>query len=76
MSTARYGNPFSEGELDFGPLINLPGLTKVQRLVDGAVAEGAHVVSGGKRADRGKGFYYEPTVLSGCRHDMLSLIHI
>jgi len=70
MSKARYGNPFSEGELDYGPLINQPGLAKVQRLVDSAVAEGAQVVSGGKRAHRDKGFYYEPTVLSGCRHDM------
>ena len=53
-----------------GPLINRAGLNKVKSLVDGAVAAGAEVVTGGKVADRGAGSYFEPTVLVNCRQDM------
>jgi lactaldehyde dehydrogenase/glycolaldehyde dehydrogenase len=42
----------------------------VDALVRGAVAAGASVVTGGKRATGDGGYYYEPTVLAGCKQDM------
>ncbi|OLT10224.1 NAD-dependent succinate-semialdehyde dehydrogenase [Kocuria sp. CNJ-770] len=48
---------------DVGPLVEEKALTKVQELVDDAVAKGATVVCGGSRPDR-PGYFYTPTVLS------------
>ncbi len=70
MQTTRYGDPLKEDGLDMGPLINARQLEKVESLVAGAVREGAHVVTGGKRANRGAGHHYEPTVLTNVRQPM------
>jgi succinate-semialdehyde dehydrogenase/glutarate-semialdehyde dehydrogenase len=47
-----------------GPLINQPGLDKVEALVADAKEKGAEVVTGGKRFPAGD-LFYEPTILSG-----------
>jgi lactaldehyde dehydrogenase/glycolaldehyde dehydrogenase len=70
MKSTRYGDPLREPDLDMGPLINARQLTKVETLVSGAVKEGAEVLTGGRRADRERGNYYEPTVLVGVRQPM------
>lgn len=70
MAAARFGNPNTEEDISYGPLINKLGLDKVTGLVGRAVAAGAQVVTGGKASDRSPGFYYEPTVLAGCNQDM------
>jgi lactaldehyde dehydrogenase/glycolaldehyde dehydrogenase len=70
MKASRYGEPLGSREVDYGPLINEAGFKKVDSLVRGAVAQGATVVTGGKRAPAEGGYYYEPTVLTGCRQDM------
>ena len=70
MSETRYGNPLTDSDLDMGPLVNEEGLNKVEGLVAGAIKAGATVVTGGRRADRTPGWYYEPTVLADCRQDM------
>jgi acyl-CoA reductase-like NAD-dependent aldehyde dehydrogenase len=53
---------------DLGPLITERQLSRVKGFVDGAVADGATVVSGGGVADaaaeRG-GYFFEPTVVDG-----------
>jgi len=41
----------------------------VQEAHANAVSKGAHVRTGGKRK-AGKGHFFEPTVLTGCNHDM------
>ena len=52
-------------DTDVGPLANLRRLEATQALVDDAVAKGATIACGGCRAiEFGKGFYYEPTVLT------------
>ena len=52
-------------------MINKSSFEKVDSLVQSAVAAGASVVTGGHRADKDPGgFYYEPTVLAGCRQEM------
>lgn len=71
MSGARCGNPLKDASVDYGPMINKLGFDKVDTLVQSAVAQGAQVATGAGRADvSDPGYYYQPTVLAGCRHDM------
>jgi len=69
MAATTYGNPLEE-EVDMGPLINEAAITNVQRLVDSAINSGATLVTGGKKATREDGFYYEPTVITDVKQDM------
>ena len=61
MARLRVG-PGTADDTEVGPLVNEESVVKVAALVDGALADGAHVVLGGSRPDRA-GYYYEPTVL-------------
>jgi lactaldehyde dehydrogenase/glycolaldehyde dehydrogenase len=70
MQRQKFGNPLVEKDLAYGPMINAAGLAKVERLVGSAVQAGAQVVTGGNRVERGGGLYYEPTVISGVKHEM------
>jgi lactaldehyde dehydrogenase/glycolaldehyde dehydrogenase len=71
MKDTRVGDPLADQTVGYGPMINEASFEKVDQLVRGAVAAGATVATGGHRAggDPG-GFYYEPTVLTGCRQEM------
>lgn len=70
MGKVRYGNPLTEDGLDMGPLVNQKIFDKVELLVNNAVKDGAVAVLGGKRADLGKGFHFQPTVLTNVRQEM------
>lgn len=70
MQGTRYGDPSVDADLDMGPLVNLAGLEKVEAMVEQAKRDGATVVTGGKRADLGQGFHYEPTLIVDARADM------
>jgi lactaldehyde dehydrogenase/glycolaldehyde dehydrogenase len=70
MRATHYGDPLEDETVEYGPLINEAGYRKVERLVGSAVAAGAAVQTGGKRGVSDKGFYYEPTVLTGCTQNM------
>jgi lactaldehyde dehydrogenase / glycolaldehyde dehydrogenase len=70
MKVSKFGNPLEDLSVDYGPLINQEGLRKVEGMVSRATGEGATVVTGGRRADLGKGWFYEPTVLADCRQEM------
>src|SRR3954447_14586712 len=59
MGALRVG-PGVDADTQVGPLVNDDTAGKVDELVQGAVAEGATAVVGGRRPDR-PGFYYEPT---------------
>ena len=66
--------PGSEAGVDVGPLIDDRGFEKVAAHVADAVAKGATVtVGGGRVTGEGfdKGYFFAPTVLSGCTDDML-----
>jgi succinate-semialdehyde dehydrogenase / glutarate-semialdehyde dehydrogenase len=63
MQALRVGSGLAEGT-QVGPLVNEDTAAKVHELVQGAVAQGATAVVGGRRPERA-GFYYEPTVLTG-----------
>jgi succinate-semialdehyde dehydrogenase / glutarate-semialdehyde dehydrogenase len=55
-----------------GPLIDAAGVDRAERHVRDAVAHGAHVLAGGNRApDAGPGYFFQPTVLTDARDDML-----
>jgi len=70
MRATHYGDPLKDETVEYGPLINEAGYRKVERLVGSAVAAGAEVRTGGKRADQAGGYYYEPTVLARCSQSM------
>ncbi|WDZ78226.1 aldehyde dehydrogenase family protein [Ensifer adhaerens] len=65
----RIGNGLSKAEI--GPLVSETARNKVIRLVEDAKAKGATVVIGGKVPDSEPvGWFYEPTILTGCTPDM------
>jgi acyl-CoA reductase-like NAD-dependent aldehyde dehydrogenase len=65
----RIGNGLARSEI--GPLVSEAARTKVMRLVDDARARGAVAVTGGRiPPDQPKGWFYEPTILTGCTEDM------
>jgi acyl-CoA reductase-like NAD-dependent aldehyde dehydrogenase len=65
----RQGAPGAAGDVDVGAMTFPPQLDKVEAHVKDAVAKGARVLTGGKRAD-GPGRFYEPTVLVDVDHTM------
>lgn len=63
MSEVTYGNPLVDKDIGMGPLSSESGLQNVEEMVNRAVENGATVLTGGKRADSEKGYFYQPTVL-------------
>lgn len=63
------GDPFAP-ETQMGSLVNARQLDRVLAYVDGAHAEGAVVLTGGRRVER-SGFFVEPTLVMG--HNRLTL---
>ena len=62
------------GLSEIGPLVSEAAREKVERLVADAVAKGAGVVCGGRRPPGlNRGWFYEPTILTGCTPDMAVL---
>jgi lactaldehyde dehydrogenase/glycolaldehyde dehydrogenase len=70
MRATHYGDPLQDETVDYGPLINEAGFRKVERLVGSALKAGATLRTGGKRGEGTGGYYYEPTVLAGCKQTM------
>ena len=62
------GDGFKDG-VDIGPLVNARQLKWVSSQVDNAVKKGAKLLAGGIQPG-GKGFFYPPTVLGNCTHEM------
>jgi succinate-semialdehyde dehydrogenase/glutarate-semialdehyde dehydrogenase len=67
VKSLKVGNGFDEGVVQ-GPLIEEAALQKVERHVQDALAKGGKVLAGGKRLN---GQFFEPTVVSEARADML-----
>lgn len=70
MESSSYGDPLEDETVDYGPLINEAGYQKVEALVGSAIQAGATVTTGGRRGAGSGGFYYQPTVLTGCNQAM------
>jgi succinate-semialdehyde dehydrogenase/glutarate-semialdehyde dehydrogenase len=63
-----------EPSTTIGPLINNAAIEKIDRQVQDAIAQGAHLHSGGRRLIEDgldKGCFYSPTLLSSVTPDML-----
>jgi lactaldehyde dehydrogenase/glycolaldehyde dehydrogenase len=61
------------GAVDMGPLASAAQLAKTKRAVEGAVAEGARLIAGGRRPTAEpfeRGYWFEPTVLGDVRPEM------
>jgi succinate-semialdehyde dehydrogenase / glutarate-semialdehyde dehydrogenase len=54
-----------------GPLVNASAVKKVLEHVNDAKSKGAHVVLGGKAPEHLKGFFFEPTIITGVTTEML-----
>ena len=59
----RIGDP-ADDATDVGALISAAHLEKVSGYVDLAKREGGTIVAGGRRVD-GRGFFFEPTIITG-----------
>jgi acyl-CoA reductase-like NAD-dependent aldehyde dehydrogenase len=68
VETLNIGDPMDRST-DIGPMINAPGREKVERHVGEAIQQGAKLVAGGGRPGE-RGFFYEPTVLTGVTPSM------
>jgi lactaldehyde dehydrogenase/glycolaldehyde dehydrogenase len=71
-SSLRMGDPTRE-DVQMGPKVNEPELTKVEALVREAVGQGANVRLGGGRPEGRefeKGYWFEPTVLTETTNEM------
>lgn len=66
----KYGDPSAIADLDMGPLINESSLNRISAAVENAKAQGATVVTGGKRATLDQGWHYEPTLLADATNTM------
>ena len=53
-----------------GPMVSRAGRDKVERFVEDAVSKRASLVTGGRRPDIAKGYFYQPTVLTDVTADM------
>ena len=73
MAAVRVGDPLADGT-QLGPKVSRVELDKVARFVDEAKQAGATALTGGKIYERSgayeKGYWYEPTVLTGVTQDM------
>ncbi|MCB2107941.1 MAG: NAD-dependent succinate-semialdehyde dehydrogenase [Rhodobacteraceae bacterium] len=68
VQALKVGDGFTAG-VEQGPLIDMPAVEKVERLVGNAVSGGAKALTGGARHASG-GTYYQPTVLTAVTPDM------
>ncbi|MEL6463907.1 MAG: betaine-aldehyde dehydrogenase [Pseudomonadota bacterium] len=68
LRNAVIGDP-QDPSTSFGPMVSEPQMEFVQGYIAKGEAEGARLVTGGKRLDR-SGFYLEPTVFADVTDDM------
>lgn len=69
VNKLKMGDPLEKGT-DVGPLVTRGQVDNTEAFVKDAVARGAKIVSGGKRRE-GKGYFFEPTVLTNIDMSML-----
>lgn len=68
----RIGNGLNS-KAEMGPVINKKQLEKIHAYVQNAISQGARIECGGRLAKSpglGRGFFYEPTIITGAHHKM------
>ncbi len=68
FAARRFGDRSGDPDL-MGPLANAAARDRIHAMVERAKTEGATVEAGGVVPD-GAGYFYPPTLLTGCRQDM------
>lgn len=68
MRNQRIGDPMDE-DVQVGPLAKAGFVDDIDALVQEALSKGAKLLTGGRRRE-GKGYYYEPTVITGVKPEM------
>jgi lactaldehyde dehydrogenase/glycolaldehyde dehydrogenase len=68
FAARRFGDRATDPDI-MGPLANAAARDRIHGMVERAKAEGATVVAGGVVPD-GDGYFYPPTLITGCRQDM------
>lgn len=68
VSSWKMGLPTEDG-VYFGPLTRKDQVPVLETQVSDALSKGAQVLIGGRKAN-GKGFYFEPTILTNVDHSM------
>lgn len=69
VAAMKVADGFEDGTI-IGPMINDAAIAKVEEHLNDAVSNGATALTGGKRHENG-GTFFEPTVLTGMKKDML-----
>lgn len=69
MKDTVVGNPF-ESATEMGPMVSKRQRDQVKASVDTAVKEGAKLLCGGGPVADKAGYFFQPTVLSGCTQSM------
>ncbi len=70
MKAVKVGNASSDSDIDMSAQISKKQLDKMAAMVERAQEAGAEVVLGGKKDSRfEKGYFYEPTILTGVKQD-------
>jgi lactaldehyde dehydrogenase/glycolaldehyde dehydrogenase len=67
FEAADYGDPATAG--DYSSQVDAAQLGKIASMVERAKAAGASVVTGGAVADKGTGYFYQPTILENVAHN-------
>ncbi|MDR1852291.1 MAG: aldehyde dehydrogenase [Propionibacteriaceae bacterium] len=67
FESADYGDPKTAG--DYSSQVDKGQLEKIAAMVERAKADGAEILTGGKPADKGTGYFYEPTLVVNARQD-------
>ena len=69
MGQLKIGDGLEDPDVSMGPLIDSAAVDRIERTVQAALAQGAHLLCGGARAPQG-GNYYLPTPLDGVAPEM------
>jgi len=73
MKAVKSGDPAQIKDLDMGPLVEANALKSIEAKLEKAVKQGATIECGGHRIGT-KGYFFEPTVLTGVTQDM-DIVH-
>jgi lactaldehyde dehydrogenase/glycolaldehyde dehydrogenase len=69
MAATTYGDSLTDANVEMGPIINKAGLDKIASMVSRAQAAGVETIVGGKVADLGRGYHFEPTLMLSPTND-------
>jgi lactaldehyde dehydrogenase/glycolaldehyde dehydrogenase len=68
FEATAYGDPKDPASV-YSSQVSKDQLDKIAAMVDRAKAQGAEVVTGGNIADKGTGYFFEPTIITGAKQE-------